>query len=404
MPSYMYRVKSAEGKVLNGEIKSDNHQIVESLLVSKGYTVIHIREKNLINKLSEIRLLETKVKSRDLAAFCRQLSIVLEAGIPMESALDVLIEQTTNESLKNSLSDIYETIQKGVSLSSAMREYKKVYPELLVNMVEAGEISGQLNKVFQKVADHYEKEDKLNKKVKSAMTYPMIITVVSILAVFILMVNVLPSFAEMLYSLNVELPTLTQMVMDISSFLVSFWWLIAAVLIGIIVVGKIFLNTPDGKLLLSSLAIRLPILKGVVKNVLTARFTRTLGVLVSSGVLLIQSLEITQKVIGNVIISDKIDEMIEEIKKGKGLYAPLNKIGYFPSLVTSMIRIGEESGQLDFTLEKSADFYDLEVENSLQQLTTMIEPVIIIILAVVVGTIVLSVLYPMVSIYENIGM
>lgn len=403
MPLYSYKVKNEAGKLFTGEAKVDSEEELRRLLLDKGYTPVEIVEKNVINDISQIRLFKPRVKVKDLAVFCRQFSIVLEAGVPIANALDVLREQTTNGTLRECLDDVYDNIQKGIALSNAMRQHPRIFPEMLINMVEAGEISGQLDLVFKRMAIQFEKENKLNQKIRGALTYPIIVTVVAIAVIMILMVAVVPTFVKVLADFDVEMPIYTRILIAVSGFFKSFWFIILGALIVIGAGIAYFSRTYEGKIFFGTLAIKLPVIRGVTRNIMTARLTRTLGTLMSSGVLLIQAMEVVQKVLGNQVIREKIDGVIEEIKKGRGLTAPLAALNYFPPMVISMIRIGEESGNLDFALDKSADFYDEEVEASLAMLTSFIEPAIIIFLALVVGFIVLSVLTPMFTIYNEMS-
>ena len=403
MPTYNYKVKTESGKVLAGEVKLDNEQELRRILEEKGYKVVEIVEKTAINDISEIKIFKKRVKLKDLAVFCRQFAIILEAGVPISQSLEVLKIQTTNPTLKSCLSDVYDNIQKGMALSNAFRQHEDIFPDILINMVEAGELSGQLDLVFIKMADYFEAQFKLSQKIKGAMTYPIIVAVIAVLVIFVLMVKVVPQFAEVLTSFNVELPIYTKALIAVSTFFKKFWYIITGGIIAIVIAIGYFIRTPDGKLLVGKLAINLPVFKNVTKNIITSRFTSTLGTLMASGVLLIQAMEVVAKVIGNAVIQQKISYVIEEVKKGRGLTVPLAGVKYFPHMVISMIRIGEESGNLDFALEKSANFYEQEVERSLQQLTSFIEPMIMIFLAVVVGFIVLSVLSPMFALYQELA-
>ncbi|TYQ13238.1 UNVERIFIED_CONTAM: type IV pilus assembly protein PilC [Acetivibrio alkalicellulosi] len=403
MPNYNYKVKTETGKVLAGEVRIDNQEELRRLLEGKGYKVLDIVEKNALTDISEIKLFKKKVRLKDLAVFCRQFAIVLEAGVPISQSMEVLKLQTTNSTLRNCLSDVYENIQKGVALSNSMRQHSDVFPEILVNMVEAGEISGQLDLVFIRLADLFESQYKLTQKIKGALSYPIIVSVIAIGVIIVLMAFVVPQFSDILGEFNVDMPVTTKILISISLFMKNYWYIIAAVIIVSIAGIGAFLRTRDGKLFMGKMAINLPIIGILTKNVITARLTRTLGTLMASGVLLIQSMEVVGKVLGNAVIEDKIKGVIEDIKKGKGLTVPLASVRYFPHMVISMIRIGEESGNLDFALEKSADFYDQEVETSLQQITSMIEPAIMIFLALTVGFIVLSILMPMFSLYEELS-
>lgn len=401
MPIYSYKVKTETGKLYSGETKIDSIEELRRLLEDKGYTPVEIVEKNALTDISTIGLFKQKVKTKDLAIFNRQFAIVLQAGVPIASCLDVLKQQTTNKTLREVLNDIYEDIQKGISLSNSMRKHEDIFPEIMICMVEAGEVSGQLDVVFERLARQFENQNAINAKIRSALTYPIIVGVIAVAVIIVLMIFVVPSFVEILASFNTPLPIYTKILIGISDFFVNYWW---AILIGVIGLGagiKAFSKSESGKMFFGKLAISLPVLKGVTRNIATSRLSRTLGTLMSSGVLLIQSMEVVQKIIGNAVLIKKFDTVIDEIKKGRGLTQPLQNVKYFPPLLMSMIRIGEESGSLDFTLEKAADFYDQEVETSIQQLMSLIEPIITILLAVVVAFVVLAVLIPMLSIYQN---
>lgn len=401
MPLYSYKVKTETGKVYSGETKIDSEEELRRLLEDKGYTPIQIVEKNALTDISTIGIFKQKVKTKDLAIFNRQFAIVLQAGVPIATCLDVLRQQTTNKTLKECLNDIYENIQKGISLSNSMRKHEDIFPELMVCMVEAGEVSGQLDIVFERLAKQFENQNAINAKIRGALTYPIIVGVIAVAVIVVLMLFVVPSFVGILKDFGVALPIFTRILIAISNFFVNFWWAILVVGLGLIFGGKAFGKSDAGKIFYGNLAIKVPVLKGVTKNIITSRLARTLGTLMSSGVLLIQSMEVVQKILDNAVIQRKFDIVIDEIKKGKGLTQPLLGCKYFPPLLMSMIRIGEESGSLDFTLEKAADFYDTEVETSIQQLMALIEPLMTIMLAVVVAFVVLSVLVPMLSIYQN---
>jgi type IV pilus assembly protein PilC len=399
MKTFRYRVKSEVGKITDGEMKAKSIEALRTLLKEKGYTPLDITEKK-----NSIRLpfLNPRVKVKDMAIFCRQFAIVLQAGVPIATALDVLRTQTVNSKLKEVLNNIYEGMQKGVSLSNSMKQQKGMFPELLINMVEAGEVSGQLEEVFERMAEAYEKENKLNSKIKASLTYPIIVAVVAASVIAVLMIFVVPNFIKILGSFNVEIPQITRILIGVSDFFVGGWPFILLGIVVLVVGTKALLKTKEGKDFFHTITLNLPVIGNLQVKIITARFTRTLSVLLGSGVLLIQSMEVVQKIIGNSIVKKKILVVIEDIKKGKGLYQPLQKTQFFPSMVTSMIKIGEESGELDASLGKCADFYDQEVETGLQQATSLIEPIIIIVMAVVVGFIILSILFPMLSIYQNI--
>ncbi|OPX43030.1 type II secretion system protein F [Ruminiclostridium hungatei] len=403
MPIYEFKARNIEDKILEGRSKFSSKESLAEQLELKGYILVEAKELNAFTDISQISIFKQRVKVKDLAIFCRQFAIILEAGVPIATALDVLKEQTTNITLRDCISDIYEDIQKGTALSVSMKKHDNLFPEILIYMVESGELSGMLDKTFSRMAEHFEKENRLHQKIKSAMTYPAIVLLVAVAVIFVLMVNVVPSFSSILGGFGVEVPIFTKVLISISSFFQSFWWLMIGILLGAVAGFSRYRKTDSGRHLFGNLAIKLPIVKQVTRNVITARFSRTMGTLMASGVLIIQALEVVQKLLGNIIIEEKIDLVIEDIKQGKGLSQPLAAMKYFPPMMVSMIRIGEESGNLDYSLDKAADFFDEEVETSVQQLTSLIEPIIVIFLAVIVAFVILSILYPMMSIYQNMS-
>ncbi len=403
MPIYEFKAKNFEDKILEGRSKFSSRESLAEQLELKGYILVEAKELNAFTDISQIAIFKQRVKVKDLAIFCRQFAIILEAGVPIATALDVLKEQTSNITLRDCISDIYEDIQKGIALSVSMKKHDNLFPEILIYMVESGELSGMLDKTFSRMAEHFEKENKLHQKIKSAMTYPAIVLLVAVAVIFVLMVKVVPSFSSILGGFGVEMPIFTRILISVSAFFQSFWWLIIGGLVAAVAGISRYRKTDSGRHLFGGLAIRLPILKQVTRNVITARFTRTMGTLMASGVLIIQALEVVRKLLGNIIIEEKIDSVIDDIKQGKGLSQPLAAMKYFPPMMVSMIRIGEESGNLDYSLDKAADFFDEEVETSVQQLTSLIEPIIVIFLAVIVAFVILSILYPMMSIYQNMA-
>lgn len=403
MPTFSYKVKNDAGKIFVGETKVDTKVELIKMLADKGLVPVEIVEKSFVNDITQISFFKPRVKVKDLALFCRQFSIVLEAGLPISTAMDVLRGQTENATLKDVLNDVYESIQRGNSLSSSMKRHT-AFPQLLIHMIESGEMSGQLDIIFNRMATFFENEYKVTKKIKGAMIYPIVLVAISIIVIFVLMTFVLPQFAKTLDSFNVEYPLPTKIIMGVSAFL-SKYVLVIVIIVAAAVMGiSFFLKSFAGKRLVSSLSLKLPILRKLVTNIITARFTRTLSTLLSSGVLLVQALEMVQKIIGNVIISEKFEGVLDEVKRGKSLTSTLNSMKFFPPLVLSMVRIGEESGGLDFSLEKSADYFDQEVDSSISSFLTILEPLIIFVLAFFVGFIVLSVLLPMFKMYESAGM
>lgn len=403
MPVYTYKVKNREGEIFSGETKVDSKEVLLDLFNKHGYKPVEIIEKTFVTDVSQLSIFRKKVKTADLAQFCRQFSIMLEAGISIAGALDVLRVQTVNPTLKDCLNDIYNNIQKGISLSNVMRSFHDIFPPILLSMVEAGEVSGQLDRVFTRMAEHFEKEHKQKQKLKGAMTYPAIVLVVAALVVTILIVKVIPTFGEALAGMNVELPALTQVMLNVSHFFTSYWYIILFGL-GLLIFGiKMMAKTERGKKILDNITLKLPVVSDVIKTIMTARLSRALSTLISSGVLLLESLQITKRVMHNSILSERMEEAIESVKQGRTLTQSITEMQYFPPLLLSMLKTGEEAGNLDETLEKAANFYEDQTEEKIQRLMTFLEPLIMIVLGGVVTFILFSVLYPMLSVYQNIG-
>lgn len=403
MPVFSYKVKNAEGAILTGETKVDSRERLVQLMGENGFIPLEIVEKNFITDISQISIFRKKVKMVDLAQFCRQFSIMLEAGISIAGALDVLKLQTMNPTLRECLNDIYTEIQKGASLSSVMRNYPDIFPGILLSMTEAGEASGQLDRVYVRLADHFEKEYKQRQKVKGAMTYPIIILIIALFVVAVMVVQVIPTFGKALSGMNVELPKLTQVMLNISDFVISYWYVLVLGVIGIIICFKLLSDSKRGKSVLDSIVLKLPLVADVMKTMMTARLSRGLSTMLSSGVLILESLEITQRILGNSVLMKKMNIAIDQLKQGRSLSQTIGELQYFPPLALSMIKTGEEAGNLDETLRKAANFYEDQLEEKIQKLTTFLEPIIMIALGGVVVFILFSVLYPMISVYQSMG-
>jgi type IV pilus assembly protein PilC len=403
MPVFSYKVKNAEGAILTGETKVDSRERLVQLMGENGFIPLEIVEKNFITDISQISIFRKRVKMVDLAQFCRQFSIMLEAGISIAGALDVLRLQTMNPTLKECLNDIYTEIQKGASLSSVMRNYPDIFPGILLSMTEAGEASGQLDRVYVRLADHFEKEYKQRQKVKGAMTYPIIILIIALFVVVVMVVQVIPTFGKALSGMNVELPKITQVMLNISDFVISYWYVLVLGVIGIIICFKLLSDSQKGKSIVDSIVLKLPLVADVMKTMMTARLSRGLSTMLSSGVLILESLEITQRILGNSVLMKKMNTAIDQLKQGRSLSQTIGELQYFPPLALSMIKTGEEAGNLDETLRKAANFYEDQLEEKIQKLTTFLEPIIMIALGGVVVFILFSVLYPMISVYQSMG-
>lgn len=403
MPVYKYKVKDRSGRIQIGESNVESKERLLELFATNGLEAIEVIEKNYLTDISQIKIFRKKVSLQDLAQFCRQMAIMLTSGISLANCLDELRGQDMNITLQETVADVYLHIQKGMSLSVAMAQYPDVFPKILLSMVEAGEVSGQLDGVFVKMAEHFEKESKQIRKIKGALTYPIIVLGIALLVVAIMIGYVIPTFAKALRGMDAELPAITQFMLGVSDFFVTKWYILLLAIVGFIALYKVIVSSDKGRRSVDTLKLKLPLIKDVSQTSMTARLTSTLSTLLSSGVLIIESLEIIQRVLTNSVISDKLSSDIESIKQGRSMYRALLDIQYFPSLAMSMVRTGEESGSLDESLSKAAEFYEEQLDIKINRLTTFIEPLIMIVLGGVVMLIMFSILYPMISVYQNMG-
>ncbi|MBF8982635.1 type II secretion system F family protein [Lutibacter sp. B2] len=401
MPIYKYKAISNTGEKLEGTYTAKAKDEVLSMIRQNQSMPISVEEVIEGKDVSTLNFFN-KVKMKDIAIFCRQFYAMLNAGVTILNCLDILRLQTENKKLKKVVAESYEDVQKGLTFSESLKKHREIFPDLLINMVEAGEVSGTLDTIMERMAVHYEKENKITNKVKGAMIYPLILSIVSILVVVFLLTFVMPTFIGMFEGSGVELPLPTRILLTISGSITQYWYIIIVVLIVLIGGIKRYIGTDKGQFLIDHIKFRIPIVKGTTQKVITSRFTRTLSTLLSSGIPLIQSLDIVSRIVGNVIVEKGILNAIEEVRKGVDLATPIKKIGVFPPMVDSMIRIGEESGSLDDILDKTANFYDEEVEVAIQKMTTMIEPLMIVVMAVVIGAIVIAMMLPMFDMMNTI--
>lgn len=407
MPGFAYKVRDYSGKQLSGHLEADSMAAAVDSLRSRNLFIIDVKPAargGASLNLGSLKgsLGKPKVKSKDLALFCRQFSTMIDAGVPLLASLDILKSQTTNKTLHATIQDVRSHLEQGDTLSEAMRAYPKVFPPILVNMVEAGEVGGALDQVMSRLAVHFEKEHEIVEKVKSAMTYPLVVLGVAVLAVIFLLTFVLPTFTEMLRGMNVPLPLPTRIVMGISGLLRRFWF-VTPLLIGGIAFGAARLfQTAEGRRWKDRVILKVPIFGDVIRKMIVSRFSRTLGTLLRGGVPVLQALEVVKRTVGNVIVAAGIEQAQTAIRDGRGMSQPLEACGVFPPMVVQMISVGEETGALDNLLEKVSVFYDQEVEQAVNRLSSLIEPVLIVFLGGTVGFIVISILLPMFSIVGGV--
>ncbi|OJV66860.1 MAG: type II secretion system protein F [Clostridiales bacterium 38-18] len=403
----VYRCKEIDlrGRVVETVYRGESKNEIVGLIRSKGHRPVSINvEIEKGQDISQIELFQKRVKVNDIAIFCKQMHTMLNAGMPLLTSLDVLGAQTENVRLAKAIKQMATQVQKGDVLSVAMNQHHKIFPELLVSMVEAGELTGNLDNVLLKMSEHYTKENKINSKVKSAMMYPMILSILVVVVVVFMLTFVLPTFVGMFESQNVQLPLPTRILLGISGALRTYWYLFAGGLAILIVTFNRLGKSTEGRRFMDRVKLRIPVLKTSIAKIATSRFTRTLSTLLASGIPIIQALETSAQVTGNQVVIDGIAIVSEDIKKGIVLSTLLKKVGVFPPMVISMVSIGEESGALEEMLGKTADYYDEELDAAIARMIGVLEPMMIVVMALIIGFIVISMILPLFDMYSSIQM
>lgn len=403
MTNYVYEAIDLSGKKLKGKIVAEDEQDAIRQLKDKNLYVVEINQDNILNKDIDIKFLN-KVKAKDLAIFCKQIATLLQAGLNILTCFNVIKNQITNKKLKNAVSNLAEDVEKGTTISSSMKRFPDVFPEILINMVEAGEVGGSLDNSFEKMAIQFEKEMKLKQKITNALMYPAIVIFVALAVLNLLLIFVIPTFVGMFNDLGVELPPTTRFILNASTFMQNNWIVILILIALLIILINYYKKTPSGSVFFSKLRLKMPILGQISLFSSIARFTRTLSTLVSSGVPLVTAIETTKSLLNNSYIEDKFEGVVEQVRGGEGLSRPIANLEIFPELVPVMIKTGEESGTLEEMLSKLADLYENEVENMVTRLTAVFEPIMIVFLALIVGFMLASIILPMFKLYGNMNM
>lgn len=399
MPIFEYKGKTLAGAAVQGQLKANSKADLERVLRQNRIIVTSISKK-----AAEINIkFGTGIKKVEISRFTRQFATMISAGLPMVQCLEILATQSENKEFSKVINQVKEGVQGGATLSEALGRHPKIFDQLFVNMVEAGEVGGALDAILNRLANYREKADKLIRKVKGAMMYPAVVVFVATAVTIGMLAFIVPVFAKMFSGLGAELPGPTQIVLDISNFLQSnlLYLMISAI---IAIVGFIYWKrTPSGALTFDRFMLRMPILGNLVRKSAIARFTRTLGTLLSSGVSILEALEITGRTAGNRVIANAIHRSVVSIAEGETITGPLKETGVFPPMVTQMISVGEKTGGLDEMLAKISDFYDEEVDAAVSALTSVIEPIIIVFMGVVIGGILIAMYLPMFDIIGKIN-
>lgn len=400
MAEFIYQALDRNGKTKKGNIEADTIERAKAQIKSEGMTILKIEEASLLNKeVSFGGLGKKKVKSRDLGIFCKQFRSILHAGIGIVQALDMLSTQTNNRTLREALKNIKDNVEKGETLAGAMRKENGVFPNILINMMEAGEASGSLEVALERMSTHFDKDSKLKGLVKQAMMYPIVLMCVTVVIVVIMLVMVLPGFEDTFSSMGEELPGYTKAVMGLSDSLVDTWYIWLIAIAAVVICYKAFARSESGSRTVARIKLKIPVFGALTTKTECARFSRTLSTLMSAGMPLIEAIEITGKTLDNILYKDALQEAIKQVKIGMPLSAPLKASGLFPPMVIHMLTIGEESGNVESMLDNVAEYYDEEVEITTKQATSMMEPLIIVVMAVVVVAIIAAIYAPIFGMY-----
>jgi type IV pilus assembly protein PilC len=397
MATFLWEGKTAQGRIMKGELEAPNPEAVFALLRERRIRPIpsRIREKGKgLEKEITIPGFGEKVKPKDVSLFTRQFATMIDAGLPIVQCLDILSEQSESKLLRNTIRTIKQDVEGGATLADSLRKHPKVFDDLYVNMVQAGEMGGVLNTILNRIALFIEKAHKLKKKVKGAMIYPCSIVAVAVIVVAILLIFVIPVFAELYSSMGKALPAPTQITINISNWFVATWYYALFVFVGVVVGIRFYYQTDHGRMNIDRLLLRLPVMGDLLRKVAVARFSQNMAILLSSGVPILDGLAITAKTAGNKVVEKAIMDSRLSISQGRTVADPLRESKIFPPMVCQMVAVGENTGGLDGMLKKVADLYDEEVDDAVANLTALMEPMIMIILGVILGGLVISMYLP----------
>lgn len=402
MAEFQYRVITPEGKEKKGTMEGKSVEQITGVLKAQKNVILNVSEASLMSRDINFSL-GGRVSARDYSIFCRQFVSIISAGVSIINALEMMRDQTENRTLKKALGEVYEDVSKGESMAGAMKKHSKVFPSMLCNMVEAGEASGSMEVAFERMAVQFEKENKLKQSVKKAMIYPIVLLVVMVGVLFLMMIWVIPNFMGMFAELDTELPPITQAVVNMSDFVIAKWWLILLVVAAAIALFKAYAASPSGKFVLGGIALKIPVFGKLQTKSECARLGRTLCTLLGAGVPMMDAIEITGRSMENVHYKKAMMDAKDQVMRGMALSRPLKTCGLFPPMVVHMVSIGEETGNIETMLENVANYYEDDVQVATEQVMALMEPMIIVVMALVVGVLIMAIMQPMLTLYESIG-
>ena len=401
MPGFSYVAVDQTGRETKGSMDAENRERAAEQIRKSGLVPLSIKEQGVLNKEIDFSL-GKKVKPRDLSVFCRQFVSITQAGVPMKEALQMLAEQTENKWLKRAIFDVLTNVEKGNTLADSMMAYQDIFPGIMVSMVRAGESSGNLEMAFSRMAVHFEKQAKLKATIRKATIYPIILICAAIGVVAVMLLFVIPIFIDMFADLDVEMPALTMAVMNTSRWTASHWYVILIVVVAVVAAYHAFYRTDDGRRIIDEIKMHMPLFGKLTVKSACAEFARTMSTLLAAGLSTVNCLDIVSGIIKNIHYVNALQKAKEEIMKGIPLSEPLQSSGIFPPMVYHMTGIGEETGNIEDMLSKLADYYDEEVEITTQSILAAMEPLIIVFMAIVVGTLVIAVILPIGAMYEGL--
>lgn len=404
MPAYAYKVRDKEGKVLNGQMDAADDRDLRRKLSERDYFLIdYARQKSGKEILSQpILLVPTRANATDLSIVSWQLFTLLDAGLTLSNSLTLIINQTKNTAIKTAFAKVYQQVESGSTFANALKENPSVFSKFYVQMVNAGEVGGVLDEMLKRLAVFYERRAEINSKIKSAMIYPLMLLLISFCVIIFLVTFVLPQFSEIFKGLGVALPLPTRILLGLSTTLKTYWYLLAAAVAGIIFFFKIIISTEQGGYQFDLLLLRLPVIGGLINKSVTVQLTQTLATLVSAGIPILTALDVATDTINNRAIARVLKKVSTFVEEGKPIAQPLEESKMFPDMLVNMVRVGEETGSLSKMLEKISEFYFKDVYNAIEIFTKMIEPALMLGMAVIIGFITSSIFLPLATLLQTI--
>lgn len=403
METFSYTAVGADGKEKKGTVIAETREDAARSLKDQGLLPMSIGKQSALDKDINFSFGKKGVKVRDLSVFCRQFSSIIKAGVNVINALSMMSEQTENKKLKAAIKNVQSNVEKGETLSSAMSSEGDIFPSLLISMVAAGEASGSLETAIERMAIQFEKDAKISGMVKKAMIYPIILIIVMIGVVIAMMMFVIPNFMDMFEGLDAEMPFMTVMVINMSNFILDRWWLLILIVVGIVFAYKSYYKTDAGRHVIDRIKIKIPVFGVLTVKTACARFSRIMSTLLSAGMPMISAIEIAAGTMDNVLFKDALQKVRSGVALGMGFSQQIGVTRLFPAMLVHMVGIGEETGNIEDMLTNVANYYDEEVELATQSVTALMEPMIIIVMAVVVGALVLAIYQPMITLYSTLG-